>query len=93
MNRTSDSHASGRNDARRATAAAVARKRVPVRMRRRIERITVPSLAEAERRMRKHAGFFASLTPEQLEMIKAYDGPEILGRSDGPRRKLDENRG
>lgn len=53
----------------------------------------VPSADDVERRVRSGTSFLASLTPEQLEMIKAYDGPEIMGRSDGPRRKPGENRG
>ncbi|HST59806.1 MAG TPA: hypothetical protein VLK84_13975 [Longimicrobium sp.] len=46
----------------------------------------IPSLEEAERRMRNHPGFFASLTPEQLAAIKAYDGPEVWGNRNGPKR-------
>jgi hypothetical protein len=40
---------------------------------------SVPSLAEAERRMRRGPGFLESLTPEQWAAIRSYDGPEILG--------------
>ena len=29
---------------------------------------------------------FASLTPEQLEAVKAYDGPELFGNPNGPKR-------
>jgi len=75
------------------TVVAKRRKRAVVGVRRAIERMTIPSLAEAERRMRGHPSFLASLTPEQWEMIKAYDGPEVLGRGDGPRRKPDELHG
>jgi hypothetical protein len=46
----------------------------------------LPSLEEAERRMRSHPGFFASLTPEQWAAIKAYDGPEVWGNRNGPKR-------
>jgi hypothetical protein len=31
------------------------------------------------RRLRSHQGFLASLTPEQLESLRNYDGPENLG--------------
>jgi|GEM_PF-2903037 len=34
---------------------------------------------EARNRMRSSPGFFASLTAEQLEMMRNYDGPENLG--------------
>jgi hypothetical protein len=37
------------------------------------------TLEEGRRRMWSRPGFFASLTPEQLEMIRNYDGPENLG--------------
>lgn len=30
-------------------------------------------------RMRSAPGYFASLTPEQMELIRSYDGPENLG--------------
>ncbi len=46
----------------------------------------LPSLEEAERRMRSHPGFFASLTPEQWAVIEAYDGPEVWGNRYGPKR-------
>lgn len=46
----------------------------------------LPSLKEAERRMRSHPGFIASLTPEQRAMIDAYDGPEVWGNLNGPKR-------
>jgi hypothetical protein len=50
-----------------------------------------PSVEEAERRMRRNPGFLASLTPEQLAMIREYKGPEVLGRRDGPRRSFDQD--
>jgi hypothetical protein len=34
---------------------------------------------EARRRIRSRPGYLASLSPEQLEAILNYDGPEILG--------------
>lgn len=34
---------------------------------------------EARQRMRSKPGLLASLTPEQLEFIRNYDGPENLG--------------
>lgn len=48
----------------------------------------LPPFEEAERRLRSRPGFIASLTPEQIEAIKAYDGPEALGPANGPRRKF-----
>jgi hypothetical protein len=39
------------------------------------------TLAQGWERMRNSPGFFDSLTPEQLEMIRNYDGPENLGPS------------
>lgn len=46
----------------------------------------LPTVEEAEERMRGHRGFFASLTPEQLAFVKAWDGPEISGDPNGPKR-------
>jgi hypothetical protein len=37
------------------------------------------TLAQGRERMRNSPGLIASLTPEQLEMIRNYDGPENLG--------------
>jgi hypothetical protein len=37
------------------------------------------TLEEGRRRLRSAPGFFASLTPEQREIIRNYDGPENLG--------------
>jgi hypothetical protein len=34
---------------------------------------------EARERMRNSPGFFGSLTPQQLEMLRNYDGPENFG--------------
>lgn len=48
----------------------------------------LPSLEEAERRLRSEPGFIASLTPEQIAAMDAYDGPEVLGPRNGPRRKF-----
>ncbi len=36
--------------------------------------------------MRNHPGFIASLTPEQIAAVKAYDGPEVFGNRNGPKR-------
>lgn len=38
-----------------------------------------PTREEARRRLQSKPGFFASLSPETLEYIKVYDGPENLG--------------
>jgi hypothetical protein len=58
-----------------------------------IERVVLrilglPTEEEAERILRSRPGFFASLTPEQIEAIKAHDGPEVLGPANGPKRKF-----
>ncbi|HYW11524.1 MAG TPA: hypothetical protein VE871_06185 [Longimicrobium sp.] len=45
----------------------------------------MPSLEEAERRMRSHPGFIASLTPEQIAIIRAAAGPELWGNANAPR--------
>jgi hypothetical protein len=37
------------------------------------------SLEEARRRMRSRPGFLAALSPEVLEELRSYDGPENLG--------------
>jgi hypothetical protein len=34
---------------------------------------------EARERMRRGRGFLDSLTPEQLDYVRNYDGPEYLG--------------
>jgi hypothetical protein len=45
-----------------------------------------PSLEEvaedARRRIRSKPGFFASLSPEARELIRNFDGPEMLGPPD-----------
>jgi hypothetical protein len=46
----------------------------------------LPAMEEVEARLHSRPGFIASLTPEQIEAIMAYDGPEVLGPADGPRR-------
>ena len=46
----------------------------------------LPSLAEAERRMRSRPSLITSLTPEQLAFVKAWDGPENSGDPNGPKR-------
>jgi hypothetical protein len=47
----------------------------------------LPSIEEAERRMRNRPGFIASLTPGQIAMIRAHDGPELWGNPNGPERQ------
>lgn len=47
---------------------------------------------EARERMRSKPGFFASLSPEQLEMIRSYDGPENFGPPLTKRERLDLER-
>jgi len=37
---------------------------------------------EARRRIQGRPGYLASLSPEQLEAILNYDGPEVLGPPD-----------
>jgi hypothetical protein len=46
----------------------------------------LPTEEEAERILRSRPGFIASLTPEQIEAIMAYDGPEVLGSPNEPKR-------
>lgn len=41
--------------------------------------VPAPSRAEARRRIRSKPGFFETLSPEALEAIKNFDGPEVLG--------------
>lgn len=50
----------------------------------------LPTDEEAERILRSRPGFIASLTPEQLAAIEAWDGPDpdVLGDPNGPRRKF-----
>jgi len=48
----------------------------------------LPSLEEAERRLRSEPGFIASLTPEQIEAINGRDEFEVLGPRNGPKRKF-----
>ncbi|HEU4884994.1 MAG TPA: hypothetical protein VFT45_22230 [Longimicrobium sp.] len=44
-----------------------------------------PTREEARRRLRSKPGFFASLSPEALEMIRNCDGPERIGPPDSGR--------
>lgn len=46
----------------------------------------LPTEEEAERILRSRPGFIASLTPAQIEAIMAYDGPQVLGSPNGPKR-------
>ncbi|HEU4881675.1 MAG TPA: hypothetical protein VFT45_05505 [Longimicrobium sp.] len=48
----------------------------------------LPTEEEADRILRSRPGFIASLTPEQIEAINAYDGPEVLGDPNGPKREF-----
>jgi hypothetical protein len=48
-------------------------------------KLTGVSFENAEKRMRAYPGLLASLSAEQIAAIKAYDGPEIVGRG-GPKR-------
>jgi hypothetical protein len=48
----------------------------------------LPPIEEVEERMRGYRGFIASLTPEQIAAMDAYDGPEVLGPANGPKRKF-----
>jgi hypothetical protein len=48
----------------------------------------LPTEEEAERILRSRPGFIASLTPEQIAAMDAYDGPEVLGSPNGPKRKF-----
>ena len=48
----------------------------------------LPTMEEVEERLRNYRGFFASLTPEQRAAMDAYDGPEVLGPANGPKRNF-----
>jgi len=48
--------------------------------------LTGVSFDAALARMRSRPSLLSTLTPEQWEMLERYDGPEVLGRADGPRR-------
>jgi hypothetical protein len=41
-----------------------------------------PSREEVRRRMRSKPGLYDSLSPETLEYLRSYDGPEHLGPPD-----------
>ncbi|HYH82394.1 MAG TPA: hypothetical protein VEX86_21560 [Longimicrobium sp.] len=47
--------------------------------------LTGISFENAEKRMHAHPSLAASLSAGQIAAIKAYDGPEIVGRG-GPKR-------
>ena len=47
-----------------------------------------PSMEEVEEQLRSYRGFFAPLTQAQRAAIEAYDGPEVLGNPNGPKRKF-----
>lgn len=46
----------------------------------------LPTDEQIQERLRNHRGLFARLTPEQREAMYAYDGPDVLGPANGPRR-------
>lgn len=48
----------------------------------------LPTEEEVEARLRSYPGFFASLTPEQRALMDAWDGPEVLGDPNGPKRRF-----
>jgi hypothetical protein len=48
----------------------------------------LPTMEEVEARLRSYPGFFASLTPEQRAIMDAWDGPEVMGDPNGPKRKF-----
>lgn len=48
----------------------------------------LPTIEEAERRLRSRPGFIASLTPEQIAMMDATDEFDVLGDPNGPKRKF-----
>lgn len=48
----------------------------------------VPTDEQVEERLRNYRGFIARLTPEQIAAMDAYDGPEVLGPANGPKRKF-----
>jgi len=66
------------------------RKRAVVGVRRAIERMTIPSFEEMERRIRGRPTLLSTLTPEQLAAFDAFEGTQFVGRQE-PRRKLGEN--
>ena len=48
----------------------------------------LPTIEEAEARMRSRPGFIASLTPEQIAAMEEADPYEVLGSPKGPKRKF-----
>lgn len=69
-------------------AAPTARRKHTVRGSRGVRRLNydMPSPEQARRRILSKPGFFATLSPEAWEYVRNYDGPEIMGPPDGPRR-------
>jgi len=56
---------------------------------RRIRRVRFsppPPFEEALARIRGYQSLLSRLTPEQWAAIKAYDGPEVFGDPNGPKR-------
>ncbi|HEX2076218.1 MAG TPA: hypothetical protein VHG08_00865 [Longimicrobium sp.] len=49
------------------------------RLRHWLENYDAPTREEAWRRINSKPGFLSSLSPEALEYIKNYDGPENMG--------------
>jgi hypothetical protein len=50
------------------------------------------TLQEGIRRMRSRPGFLDSLTTEQIESLRYYDGPEVLGPPLTRRERRDRER-
>lgn len=46
----------------------------------------LPTIEEAERRLRSRPSFIASLTPEQIAMMDSTDEFDVLGSPNGPKR-------
>jgi hypothetical protein len=48
----------------------------------------LPSMEEVEERMRNYHGLWETLSKEDREFLRTYDGPEVLGNPNGPKRKF-----
>jgi hypothetical protein len=50
----------------------------------------LPTMEEVEERLHNYRGFIARLTPEQIALMEAWDGPDpdVLGDPNGPKRKF-----
>lgn len=69
-----------------APASGRATRRTPWHERLMLRLYGLPTDEQIEERMRDYKGFIARLTPEQIAAMDAYDGPEVLGPANGPRR-------